>query len=62
MDRQIENKCLALVENYRILVSGSKLEFTEMILACAEVYLAAGMAPDMDRVKECKKLLTYLIK
>ena len=57
MDRQIENKCQTLVDNYRILASGNKLEFTEMILACAEVYLAAGAAPDMDRIKECRKLL-----
>ena len=57
MDRQTENKCQALVENYRILASGNKLEFTEMILSCAGIYLAAGVAPDMDRIKECKKLL-----
>ena len=57
MDRQMENKCLKLVENYRILAAGNKMEFTEMLLACAEIYLAAGREPDMDRVKECKKLL-----
>ena len=57
MDRQIENKCLELVDNYRILAAGNKMEFSEMILACAGIYLAAGITPDMDRVKECKKLL-----
>ncbi len=57
MDRQIENKCLELVENYRILAAGNKLEFTEMILACAGIYLAADRKPDMDRVQTCKKLL-----
>ena len=57
MDRQIESKCLNLVENYRILAAGNKLEFSEMILACAGIYLAAGKEPDMDRVQECKKLL-----
>ena len=57
MDRQMENKCLKLVENYRILAAGNKMEFTEMLLACAGIYLAAGREPDMDRVKECKKLL-----
>ena len=55
MDRQMENKCLKLVENYRILAAGNKMEFTEMLLACAGIYLAAGREPDMDRVKECKK-------
>ena len=53
----MENKCLKLVENYRILAAGNKMEFTEMLLACAGIYLAAGREPDMDRVKECKKLL-----
>ena len=57
MDQQIENRCLGLVENYRILSAGSKLEFQEMVLACAGIYLAAGMEPDMGRVQECKKLL-----
>ena len=57
MDRQIERKCLSLVENYRILAAGNKWEFTEMNLACAEIYLAAGRTPDMERIKECKKLL-----
>jgi hypothetical protein len=57
MDRQIENKCLRLVENYRILAAGNKWEFSEMLLACAGIYLAAGVTPDMSRVKECKKLL-----
>ena len=57
MDRQIESKCLELVENYRVLSAGNKLEFQEMILACAGIYLAAGVKPDLDRLKECKKLL-----
>lgn len=57
MDRQIESKCLGLVENYRVLAAGNKLEFTEMNLACAGIYLAAGVKPDLDRLKECKKLL-----
>ena len=35
MNREIESKCLDLVENYRILASGNKMEFTEMNLACA---------------------------
>ena len=57
MDRQIESKCLSLAENYRILAAGSKMDFSEMILACAGVYLAAGRKPDPERMKECKKLL-----
>ena len=57
MDRQIESKCLGLVENYRVLAEGNKLEFTEMNLACAGIYLAAGVKPDMEKLKECKKLL-----
>ena len=57
MDRQLERKCLDLVENYRILASGNKLEFTEMVLACAGIYLAAGATPDMSKIEECKKLL-----
>ena len=57
MEKQIESKCLRLVENYRILSAGSKMEFQEMVLACAGIYLAAGTAPDMDRVRACKKLL-----
>ena len=57
MDRQIESKCLGLVENYRVLAAGNKLEFTEMNLACAGIYLAAGVKPDMEKLKECKKLL-----
>lgn len=57
MDRQIESKCLGLVENYRILAEGNKWEFTEMVLACAGIYLAAGTVPDTDKVKACKKLL-----
>ena len=57
MNREIESKCLNLVENYRILASGNKMEFTEMNLACAGIYLASGRAPDMERIKECKKLL-----
>ena len=57
MEQQIETKCLSLVENYRILSAGNKMEFQEMVLACAGIYLAAGTAPDMDRVQECKKLL-----
>jgi len=57
LEKQIESKCLRLVENYRILSAGSKMEFQEMVLACAGIYLAAGTAPDMDRVRACKKLL-----
>lgn len=57
MDRQLERKCFDLVENYRILASGNKLEFTEMVLACAGIYLAAGVTPDMSKIEECKKLL-----
>ena len=57
MNREIESKCLDLVENYRILASGNKWEFTEMNLACAGIYLASGRTPDMERIKECKKLL-----
>ena len=57
MDQQLERKCLNLAENYRLLSAGNKLEFNEMILACAGIYLAAGREPDMDRIQECKKLL-----
>ena len=57
MDRQTEKKCLDLVENYSILEAGNKMEFSEMLLACAGTYLAAGVKPDMSRVAECKKLL-----
>lgn len=56
IDRQLERKCLDLVENYRILVSGNKLEFTEMVLAYAGIYLAAGATPDLSKIEECKKL------
>ena len=57
MDQQTENKCLKLVENYRVLAANNKLEFTEMILACAGIYLAAGTSPDLERVQACKRLL-----
>ena len=57
MDAQIESKCRNLVENYRILAAGNKLEFSEMTLACAGIYLAEGVRPDVNRVKECKKIL-----
>ena len=57
MDRQIERKCLDLIENYRILSAGNRMEFSEMLLACAGIYLAAGVSPDMGRVQECKKML-----
>ena len=33
------------------------MEFPEMVLACAGIFLAAGVTPDMNRVAECKKLL-----
>ncbi len=57
MDRQLESNCRKLAENYRILAAGNKLEFQEMLLACAGIYLAAGREPDMDKGKACKKLL-----
>ena len=57
MEQQLERKCLNLAENYRLLSAGNKLDFNEMILACAGIYLAAGQEPDMDKIKECKKLL-----
>ena len=57
MDRQIENKCLELVENYRILAADNKLDFTEMILAGAGLYLAAGTRPDPGKAQACRKLL-----
>ena len=57
MDRQVESSCLSLAENYRILAEGNRLEFSEMILACAGMYLAAGVTPDMDRLRECRALL-----
>lgn len=57
MDRQTENKCRKLAENYRVLAAGNKMQFTEMILACAGLYLAAGKEPDLERIRECKKLL-----
>ena len=57
MDRQIETRSLNLVENYRILSEENKMEFPEMVLACAGIFLAAGVTPDMNRLAECKKLL-----
>lgn len=57
MERETEKKCLDLVENYRMLSSGNKLAFTEMLLACAGIYLSAGVTPDMARFEECRKLL-----
>jgi len=57
MDQQIEKKCLSLAENYRILSASNKMEFQEMVLACAGIYLAAGREPDMDRIQECRRLL-----
>ena len=57
MDRQIEARSLNLVENYRILSGRNKMEFPEMVLACAGIFLAAGVTPDMNRLAECKKLL-----
>lgn len=57
MNHELESKCLELVENYRILQEGNKLEYTEMLMACAGLYLAAGKKPDLERLRECKKLL-----
>ena len=57
MDQLLENKCRELAENYRILSEGNKLEFSEMILACAGIYLSAGRTPDLERVQACQKLL-----
>ena len=57
MDRLTETRCLNLVENYRIISAGNKMDFSEMVLACAGIYLAAGVTPDMNRLAECKKLL-----
>ncbi len=57
MDRQIESKCLSLAENYRILAEGSKMEYPEMVLACAGIWQAADREPDMDKIRECRKLL-----
>lgn len=57
MDKLTESKCLELVENYRVLSEGNKWEFTEMVLACAGLYLAAEAQPDVNRLQECKKLL-----
>ncbi len=57
MDRQIESKCLDLTENYRILAAGNKLEYTEMVLACAGIYMAAGVKPDTERLQAAKMLL-----
>lgn len=57
MDQKIEKKCSELIENFRILDAGNKLQFTEMLLACAGIYLAAGVTPDTDRLEACRKLL-----
>jgi len=57
MNHELESKCLDLVENYRILAEENKWEFSEMLVACAGIYLAAGVKPDADRLRECKKLL-----
>ncbi len=57
MDRQIESKCLSLAENYHILAEGSKMEYPEMVLACAGIWQAADREPDMDKIRECRKLL-----
>jgi len=57
MNHELESKCLDLVENYRILQEDNKLEFTEMLMACAGLYLAAGKKPEPERLQACKKLL-----
>ena len=57
MDHRIESKCLELVENYRVLASDNKMSFSEIMLSCARMYLAAGTRPDLNRVQECKRLL-----
>lgn len=57
MDQQVERKCSELIEYYRTLASGFKMASTEIILACAGIYQAAGVQPDMEKLEECKKLL-----
>ena len=57
MDRLTETRCLTLTENYRALAAGNKMEFQEMTLACAGLFLAEGRAPDPARLDECRKLL-----
>ena len=57
MDQQIERKCSELVENYRVLAPACKMSSSEMVLACAGIYQAAGVQPDMNRLEECRKLL-----
>ncbi len=57
MDRQIESTCCELAENYRLLAADNKMESAEMVLACAGIYLAAGVKPDTERLQAAKKLL-----
>ena len=57
MDRLTESRCLALTENYAALAAGNKMEFQEMTLACAGLFLAEGKSPDPVRLDECRKLL-----
>ena len=47
MDQQIESKCLDLVEAYRILSSGNKMEFSEMILATS---VLLSISPSLSEV------------
>ena len=57
MDRLTETRCLTLTENDRARAAGNKMEFQEMTLACAGLFLAEGRAPDPARLDECRKLL-----
>lgn len=54
---EIEAKCIAMSEGYAALAAKNKLESSEMLLAGAGLFLAAGRTPDAAHLAECRKLL-----
>ncbi len=53
----IEKTCSTLAENFGILVSKSKLEREEFLLAGACLFTSAGKTPEPERMDECRRLL-----
>ena len=57
MRTELQNKCDQLIQNYKLLRTGNRLEYPSLVAAGAALYLEEGKAVDPVRLKECKKLL-----
>lgn len=57
MDELVKERCDLLIENRNIISKAFPFEMSIMNLAAASMYVSQGKSIDVDRIKECEKIV-----